>query len=66
MEQPQANYLPEEAASKKKDFTQMSALQGKDYGKSKMKSNPDPKLETRNRSHHHPETVLDRDSKDGL
>ena len=32
--------MPEGTEPKKKDFTQMSALQGKDYGKSKMKSAP--------------------------
>jgi len=38
LEQPQANFLPEGTAPKQKDFTSMSALQGKDYGKTKMKS----------------------------
>ncbi|KAJ1468985.1 hypothetical protein T484DRAFT_1983201 [Baffinella frigidus] len=35
--QPQANYLPEGTGPKKKDFTSMSALEGKDYGKTRMK-----------------------------
>jgi len=41
MEQPQANFLPEEAASKKKDFTQMSALYDKYSGSMKITTHLD-------------------------